>query len=52
MDVEASDNPELNKYWYSVATADPKGPKDMDSDSSFLPKVPEDHEVLVAGARD
>ena len=52
MDPEASAHPELNKYQDSVATSDIIGPEDLDPDSSFLPEVPEDHEVLGAEARD
>ena len=51
MDAEASDNPKLNKYQDSVATTDPKGPEDLDSDSSFLLELTEDNEVLGAGSR-
>ena len=52
MDTEASARPELNKYQYAVENSDPKVPEDLDSDSSFLPVLPEYHEVLGAGARD
>ena len=52
MDAESSDHTELNKYHDSVANADLKGPEDLDSDSSFLPEVPEDHEVIGPGAVD
>ena len=51
MHTEASAHPELNKDQDVVADTDPKGPEDMYSDSSFLPVVPEDHEVLFSGAR-
>ena len=50
MYTEASGHTELNKDQDEVATADPKGPEDMDLDSIFIPEVPEDNEVL--GDRD
>ena len=49
MDTEASSHHELNKDQDSVSNADPKGPEDLDSDSSFLPEVPKYHEVIGAG---
>ena len=52
MNAEANVHPGVNKYQDVVASADPEGPKDMDADSSFLPEVPEDHEVIGTDARD
>ena len=42
MDAESSAHPELNKFQDAVATADPKGTGDPDSNSSFIPEVIED----------
>ena len=47
--VETSSHTEVNKYQDTVATADPEGPEDLDSDSIFLTWVFEFHEVLGAG---
>ena len=52
MYAEEIDHPELNKNQDEVATADTKETEDLDSDSSFLPEVPEDHKVIGEGARD
>ena len=46
-----SDNPEVNKHQDEVATADPEWTEDLDADSNFLPEVPEDHDVISAGAK-
>ena len=35
MDAGESAHPKPNKYQDALATADPKGPKDLDADSSF-----------------
>ena len=51
MDSEASAHPELRKDQDAVATADPKGPGDLNSDSIYFPGVHEYHEVLGSGAR-
>ena len=50
LDVEASDNPKVNKYQDAIANYDTAGPEDLDADSILLPEVLEDHEVLSAGA--
>ena len=52
MDSEANDHTELDNDQDAVETTDPKEPENMDSDSSFIPELSEDHEVLGAGARD
>ena len=46
MDAETIDHPEVNKDQNAVSTADPDGPKYLEVDSSFLPEVPKDHDVL------
>ena len=51
LDAGASAHTEVNKDQDTVKTTDPEGPEDLDPDSSFLPEVPEDHEVLGSGAR-
>ena len=52
MDAEASSHPGLNKYQDALSTADPKGSEYLDADSSFLPEVPEYHEVIGKGGGD
>ena len=51
MYVEASDHPEVNKYQDVVVIADTEVHEYLDSDSSFLSEVTEDHEVIVARAK-
>ena len=46
LDVEASDNPKVNKYQDAIANYDTAGPEDLDADSRFFPEVTEYHEVL------
>ena len=38
-------------YKDAVITDNTEGPKDLDTESSFLPEVPEDHKVLGIGSR-
>ena len=52
LDAEASSRPEVKTYQDAVATAESEGLKDLYADSSFLAKVPENHEVLGAVAID
>ena len=51
MDAEAGSHPRVNKYQYAEVSADTEMPEYMDADASLLPKLPEYHEVPVAGAR-
>ena len=41
----------MNKDKDPEANYDTKGPENMDADASFIPEVPEYHEVPVEGER-